>query len=110
MRLLVVLLLVSCMSLEEQYETAYACKESLVLDESGETRKKTLEEIDRDCGFDKYLRRLDQKQFEPQEIVCPEGSVVYCDGFSCGRPPRRERDYKDYTCVRREDLRRMLGV
>ena len=109
MRLLVLLILVSCVSLEEEYDTAYACKESLVLDESGETRKRTMEEIERDCGFDKYLERLDREQFEPREIKCPKNYIVLCNGPSCGRPPRRERDYKDYSCVSRSDMRRMFG-
>ena len=107
---MVLLFLAGCAtSLEEQYDRAYACKESLVLDESGETRKRTTEEIDRDCGFDKYLKRLDREQFEPRPIVCPENYIVMCQGFSCGRPPTRERDYRDYSCVSRGEFRRLFG-
>jgi len=102
------LLLVGCVSLDEQYDRAYACKESLVLDESGDTRKRTTEEIDRDCGFDAYLKRLDREEFRKREMWCPDGYVVVCSGPSCGRKPRYEGDLRDYSCMSQGDLGRML--
>ena len=105
---MVLLFLLGCVSLEEQYDTAYACKESLVLDESGDTRKRTTDEIDRDCGFDEYLKRLDRIEFQKREVKCPDGLIVVCNGPNCGRRPRNERELRDYSCMKSEDLRRML--
>ena len=107
---MVLLFLFGCVSLEEQYDRAYACKESLVLDESGDTRKRTTEEIDRDCEFEAYYKRLERAEFRKREVWCPDGFVVVCNGFSCGRRPRDEGELRDYTCMSSADVRKMLGV
>jgi hypothetical protein len=103
-----------CVSMtpEEQEAEAWACKESLVLDEDGTTRKRTQEESDRDCGklFEEYYKRLDRDMMrERGKPQCPEGYILICQGFSCGHAPRSERDLQDYTCTSRDDLRRQLG-
>ena len=106
---MILLFLIGCVSLEEQYNKAYACKESLVLDESGDTRTRTTDEIDRDCGFDKYYRRLEMQAYMKRKPVCPEGYIVMCGGPSCGRSPRNEGDLRDYSCVPRGDIGRMIN-
>jgi len=83
--------------------------DSLVLAEDGTTRKRTPEEIDRDCGWEEVYKRQEREMMRKRKPTCPEGFIVVCRGFSCGRPPQRESDLRDYTCMERDALRRQLG-
>jgi len=107
-----ILLLMGCATTPEELNNkAMACMRSLVVDENGGTRTRNAEELDRDCGklFDARNRRLEQDLFREQgPPKCPGDQIVICDGFSCGRPPRREQDLMDYSCMNRGDFNRMI--
>lgn len=108
------LFLVACATTtpEELDRQAMACMNSLVQDEKGSIRSRTPEEIRRDCGelFDKrdeaVQKRLDKERY--QYPVCPGNKIAVCQGPSCGRPPRHERDYDDYKCASRDDWKILL--
>ncbi len=114
MRLLVLLFLVGCAATpEELNQKAMACMRSLVQDEDGSMRTRNAEELDRDCGklFEARNRRAEADLFREQgPPKCPEGMISFCNGPSCGSRPRNESDLRDYSCMRREDLRRMMRV
>ncbi len=85
---------------------------SLVQDEeTGDMRVRNAEELERDCSelFDARNRRNERDLFrERGKPKCPDGFISLCNGWSCGRPPRKESDLKDYSCISPADLRGMI--
>lgn len=111
--LLIPMLMIGCASTPEKLEQqAMACKHSLVMAEDGTIRTRNAQELDRDCGklFERHLKALDRQAFREKELSCPEPFILVCRGFSCGRAPRREIDFLDYSCTSRDEVKEMMGV
>ena len=109
------LFLMGCASTPEELNNkAMACMRSLVQDpETKVMRTRNAEELDRDCGkfFEARNKKLERAMIREQGIPkCPSTHISICDGVSCGRPPRRESDLRDYSCISRTDFRRMIRV
>ena len=114
-RLALFLFLMGCASTPEELNNkAMACMRSLVQDpETKVMRTRNAEELDRDCGklFEARNRRAESDLFREQGPPrCPDGFIPICQGGSCGRPPRRESDLRDYSCMSRADFRRTMRV
>ncbi len=106
------LFLMGCASTPEELNNkAMACMRSLVQDESGGTRTRNAEELDRDCGklFEARDKRAERDLIREQgPPKCPDGFIAVCRGGSCGRTPRRESDLRDYSCMSMTNFKRMM--
>ena len=109
---LFLLFIMGCASTPEELNNkAMACMHSLVIDEDGSMRTRNAEEVHRDCGklFEDRDKRAERDLFIEQGYpTCPNNHITRCDGFSCGRPPRRESDLRDYWCESQNDFNRMI--